>query len=318
MATQVLRAAETHATGRRRLREVWGDTMAIPLLQQATVLRNLGVPHIALRKMVSGAIVAAFVAVPLAVLFAVLLAPFGAMITMAAPWIFIAAAAIAYFSAGRWASVAALLPFVLVIVALQGLTAKSGVKLSISYFLGIAIGPQVADLFSVLSPADRTRTSRDRVRTFALAPYVKAWGGYFPNPLKVLDGPQTTWTLAAAAVSSATFVFSPVATTVLLGEIVGSRVKHAYQRLTTVLTARSAAASVSRRLSHEAIIATFVGLILVIGVWEGGVLGLLMVVTMGLLGGLLYRPLGFNTGVRFMGYYTAVLTVPELTKLLGA
>ena len=54
-----------------------GDTMATPLLQQATYLRNLGVPHIALRKMISGGIVAAFVAVPLAVLFAVLLAPFG-------------------------------------------------------------------------------------------------------------------------------------------------------------------------------------------------------------------------------------------------
>ena len=32
-----------------------GDTMATPLLQDANVLRNLGVPHIALRKMVSGA-----------------------------------------------------------------------------------------------------------------------------------------------------------------------------------------------------------------------------------------------------------------------
>lgn len=55
-----------------------GDTLATPLLQDANMLRKLGVPHIALRKMVSGAIVAAFVAVPLAVLFAVLLAPFGA------------------------------------------------------------------------------------------------------------------------------------------------------------------------------------------------------------------------------------------------
>src|SRR6476660_4818105 len=69
-----------------------GDTMAMPLLQQATFLRNLGVPHIALRKMISGAIIAAFVAVPLAVLFAVLLAPFGQYITQAAPWIFAVAA----------------------------------------------------------------------------------------------------------------------------------------------------------------------------------------------------------------------------------
>ena len=41
-----------------------GDTLATPLLQDADMLRKLGVPHIALRKMVSGAIIAAFIAVP--------------------------------------------------------------------------------------------------------------------------------------------------------------------------------------------------------------------------------------------------------------
>lgn len=379
-----------------------GDTMATPLMQDANALRNLGVPHIALRKMVSGGIIAAFVAVPLAVLFAVLIAPFGPTITKAAPWIFVAAAVlIAYFSPGRWASVAVLVPFVVLIIALQTLTAKYDVKLSISYFLGIAIGPLVADLFSVMSPHDRKRMTRDSVRTFQLAPDVKGWSGYFPNPLKVLDIAQTKWTLVTAGVSSATFVFSPVAMTVVLGEVVGSRIKHAYHRMTTVLSARNgvteatyiaealipliafglplspvaagpaaplfnapprftvdaasgtvnnlhtllnnweflgygmlsvliaglvsypfamnfarrAALFVSRRISHEAIIATFVGLIIVISVWEGGLLGLFVILTMGLAGGLLSRILGFNAGVQFMGYYTAVLTVPALLKL---
>jgi len=379
-----------------------GDTMATPLMQDANALRNLGVPHIALRKMVSGGIIAAFVAVPLAVLFAVLIAPFGPTITKAAPWIFVAAAVlIAYFSPGRWASVAVLVPFVVLIIALQTLTAKYDVKLSISYFLGIAIGPLVADLFSVMSPHDRKRMTRDSVRTFQLAPDVKGWSGYFPNPLKVLDAAQTKWTLITAGVSSATFVFSPVAMTVVLGEVVGSRIKHAYHRMTTVLSARNgvteatyiaealipliafglplspvaagpaaplfnapprftvdaasgsvnnlhtlmnnweflgygmlsvliaalvsypfamnfarrAALFVSRRISHEAIIATFVGLIIVISVWEGGLLGLMVILTMGLAGGLLSRILGFNAGVQFMGYYTAVLTVPALLKL---
>ena len=34
-----------------------------------------------------------------------------------------------------------------------------------------------------------------------------------------------------------------------------------------------------------------------------------------LMGGLLSRSFGFNTGVQFMGYYTAVLSVPALLKL---
>lgn len=379
-----------------------GDTMATPLMAEANYLRKLGVPHIALRKMISGGAIAALVAVPLSVLFAVLLAPFGDVIKQFSPWVFLCAALlIAYFSAGRWASVFTLVPFVLVIVALQSLTAQHGVKLGVSYFLGIAIGPLIASLFALMSPGERVRMKRDSVRVFSLSPDVKSWGGYFPNPLKVLDKRQTRMTLAIAAVSSATFVFSPVAMTVIMGEVVGSRIKHAYHRLTTVITARNgvteatyiaealipliafglplspvaagpaaplfnapprfsvdsatgeinnlhtlmssweflgygmlaviiailiaypfsmnfahrAASFVSRKVSHEAVIATFVGLILVIGMWEGGLLGLMVILTVGLLGGFLSRFLGFNIGVQFMGFYTAVLTVPALLAL---
>ena len=85
----------------------------------------------------------------------------------------------------------------------------------------------------------------------------------------------------------------------------------------TMNYAYRAASYVSRKISHEAVIATFVGLILVIGIWEGGLLGLLVIVTVGLLGGFLSRFLGFNIGVQFMGYYTAVLTVPALVALLA-
>lgn len=381
-----------------------GDTMAVPLMPQATFLRNLGVPHVALRKMISGGVIAAFIAVPLSVGFALLIAPFGRSVTSAAPWIFLAAALlIAFFSAGRWASVAALVPFVLVIVSLQTFTGTYGVKLGVSYFLGIAIGPLMADLVSVLSPKERLAMRRHELRTFNLAPDLKGWGGFFPNPFRILDATQLRWTAAAAAVTSATFVFSPVAMTVIAGEVVASRFRHAYQRATTVVSvrngvtestyiaealiplvafglplspvaagpaaplfnapprftvdganghvvnlhtmltsgeflgygmlavviatvvaypltmnyARGAAAFVARRISHEAIIATFVGLVLVIGLWEGQALGLLVILTIGLVGGMLYRILGFNTGVQFMGYYVAVLSVPALAKMIS-
>ena len=57
-----------------------------------------------------------------------------------------------------------------------------------------------------------------------------------------------------------------------------------------------AASFVARRLSHEAIIVTFAGLIVVISVWEGQLLEFLVIVTIALLGGLLSRRSGFNTG----------------------
>ncbi len=163
--------------------------MAVPLMQQATELpRNLGVPHIALRKMVASALIAALIAVPCSVAFALLIAPFGKQITSAAPWLFLVAAVlIARFSAGRWASVFLLIPFVALILALQAFTAGYGTKLSISYFLGIAVGPLVADLFSALSPAERTRMARAG-RAASRSPRGQGWKGYFPNPLKILDG----------------------------------------------------------------------------------------------------------------------------------
>ncbi|CRM69672.1 hypothetical protein H097_16511 [Pseudomonas sp. FH4] len=381
-----------------------GDTVATALLGDANYLRKLGVPHIALRKMITGGAVAALIAVPLSVLFAVLLAPFGGVIKQFAPWVFLCAAlAIAYFSAGRWASVLTLVPFVVVIVALQALTGHYGVKLSVSYFLGIAVAPLIASLFSLLAPSEREHMRRNEYRVFSLAPDVKGWSGYFPNPFKVINRRQVKVTAMAASVSSATFVFSPVAMTVIMGEVIGARIKQAYDRLTTVITARNgvtestyiaetliplmafglplspvaagpaaplfnapprfwvdnasgqvnnlhnllstwdflgygmlavivailvaypftmnfahgAAAFVVRKISHEAVIATFIGLVLVIGIWEGGLLGLLVIVTVGLLGGFLARFLGFNTGVQFMGYYTAVLSVPAIIALAG-
>ncbi|MFC8178847.1 tripartite tricarboxylate transporter permease [Rhodococcus sp. NPDC057297] len=379
-----------------------GDTMAVPLMREARLLRALGVPHIALRKAISGGLIAAFIAVPVAVLFATLLAPFADTVQSVAPWLFLVAAiGIAYSSPGRWAGVVALLPFVVLILGLKALTTNYDISLNISYFLGIAIGPLIADLFLVLGAPGRKEMGRRTPATVWLAPDVKGWNGYFPNPFRMLDRRQAGYVAATATASSATFVFSPVAMTVLMGELVGSRVRHGYHRLTSVISSRNgttestyiaealipliafglplspvaagpaaplfnappifttddgngnvdnvstaltnwefllyglaavaiagviaypfamnfahrAASLVVRFVSHEAIIATFAGLVVVISVWEGGVLGLAVTLTVGLVGGLLSRAFKIHAGVLFMGYYVAVLTVPAIIAL---
>ena len=115
-----------------------GDTMAVPMLKDASILRRLGVPHIALRKMISGAILAAFIALPISVGFATLLAPFAEHVKSWAPIIFTAAAVIiAYTSSGRWASVAVLIPFAFFIAGLNKMAIAGlgkGVFISIFYY----------------------------------------------------------------------------------------------------------------------------------------------------------------------------------------
>jgi putative tricarboxylic transport membrane protein len=218
-----------------------GDTTAVPLLDDATAMRRLGAPHIALRKALAGGFLAALISVPIAVGVASLLAPLAEPITAVAPYVFVVAAAfVAYFSPGRWASVVAIAPFALLVSALNGLASDQlGSSLSISFFLGIAIGPLVVDLLLSTSRSGRETLPRSGTRAVWLAPDVGTGSRWWPNPLRVLDRRQATITAVAAGATSTTFMLSPVAATVLTGEIVGSRIKHPYRRLSTLMAVKN-------------------------------------------------------------------------------
>lgn len=379
-----------------------GDTMAVPLMEEAALLRRLGVPHVALQKILAGGLIASFLAVPVAVGVASLIAPFADAITAAAPWLFLVAALlIAYFSPARWAGVAALLPFVVLVLGAGALADTYGAHLSTVFLLGIATGPMVFDLLCSLSPTLREQMRRDRPQAVRLAPDAEVQRSWFPNPFRVLDRTQVRWVLGSAAVTSTTFVFSPVATTVAVGEFVKRRVPHSYHRLTTALAVRNgvtqatylgetliplvafglplsplgasvaaplfsapprytideatgrvdnlhtmlepwqflvfglvamvvaaliaypfamryahaAAGWVARKVSHETVVATFTALLLVISVWEAGLLGLAVAAAVATVSGALIRLLKVPAGVLFMGYYVAVLSVPALVAL---
>lgn len=383
-----------------------GDTLAVPLMEEADRMRALGLQHLALRKAVAGGAIGAVISIPLAVLFAWILSPFGDFISSIAPWLFLlAAVAIAYSAPGRWRAVLALIPFVLLILGLQKFTGLFEVKLATSYFLGIAIGPMIFALVSMLLPRVRRAARSSSPANVYLAPDsngTNAKSLIYPSPFRFLDATQLKAISLSSAVSSATFVFSPVAMTVLMGEVVSSRVKQGYQRLTTAVAAKnattestymaeslipliafglplspvaagpaaplfnappvwetngetgvirnlstelstgeflifgllaafaavavaypfvmryahSAAKFVVTRVSHEAIIAAFTGLVTVVSLWEGGIIGLVVTLIVGLAGGALIKLARLHAGVLFMGYYVAALSVPGILAML--
>ncbi|QTD43162.1 tripartite tricarboxylate transporter permease [Sporosarcina sp. Te-1] len=215
-----------------------GDTTAVPLIDHANTLRRMGMPHIALRKMISGGIIGAFIALPTAVLLGQFLGQFADFFKSSSGLIFtIAAFLIAFFSKGKWASILAIIPFAFFIKGLDTLSFSILDKhLSITFFLGIAIGPMLSDIFIAASPSAKKAIVREKPNEYHLAPETKSWKGYFPNPFKILTGRQTAFTSVTTFISSLTFVFSPVGMTSLMGEIVGSRTKGAYKKSTTSLT----------------------------------------------------------------------------------
>ena len=219
-----------------------GDTTAAPMLEHANFMRRIGLPHIALRKMISGGIIGAFIALPIALLFAVFLSQFGTFFQDNAGIIFtLAAVLIGYVSKGRWVSILLIVPLALII---QGLNLVSttilGSGLSISFFLGIAIGPMLTDILLATSSSARPLIERKEKNEYKLAPEKKSWSGYFPNPFKVLTKKQTAAVGGTSFISSLTFALSPVGMTSLMGEIVGSRIKGQYKKSTTSLATMNA------------------------------------------------------------------------------
>ncbi|ASV67118.1 tripartite tricarboxylate transporter permease [Cytobacillus sp. FSL W7-1323] len=215
-----------------------GDTTAVPLIDHASALRRLGMPHIALRKMVSGGVIGAFIALPTAVLLGQFLGQFADFFKSASGLIFtLAAILIAFFSKGKWVSVLMIIPLAFFIKSLDVLSFSILDKhLTISFFLGIAIGPMFTDILFALSGNARQTIQRDRPKEYHLAPDNKSWAGFFPNPFKILTKRQTMQTTGTSFISSLTFVFSPVGMTSLMGEIVGSRSKGIYKKSTSSLT----------------------------------------------------------------------------------
>ena len=214
-----------------------GSTMAVPMVHNCSLAKRLGVPHIAMRKMAAGSIIGTLVAIPVAVGFALLLAPFGNMVKPYIGLIFtLGACMIAYMSRGKWGAVISLLPFAILIQGLQ-LVAKQGVgkTLFISIFLGITIGPMISEIFNVFIPKLRDLQMREKPNEIWLAPETKTGKSFFPNPFKVLTKKQNAYVIGASAIAACTFTFSPVGMTVMLGELIASRVKEFYNRITTTL-----------------------------------------------------------------------------------
>ncbi len=219
-----------------------GDNMAIPMLEASGKLRALGLPHIALQKMISGGVVALLLAVPISVAIATLIAPFGDVIrAWVGPIFTVVGLSLAFTSRGRWASVLLFLPYAIAMHALNAAAITvNGQGLSITFMLGMAMGPLFVDVLTALSPVSRDRLRAAGPREIWLAPEARIWSGNMPLPWRVLTTQQLTYVLVTSVVSAISFTFTAIGLTFLVGSITQSRVKGFYNKMTTALSTMNA------------------------------------------------------------------------------
>lgn len=219
-----------------------GSTMAVPMVFNCSIAKRLGIPHIAMRKMASGSLVGSLIGIPMAVGCASLLAPVGTMIQPYIGVIFtLGAVLIAFMSSAKWGAVVALLPFAFLIQGIQRLSVEAtGGTLFISIFMGITIGPMIAEIFNVFVPSMRDKQKREKPNEIWLAPDSKKKIALFPNPFKMLTRSQVKYAAGTSAAAACTFTFSPVGMTVMLGELIGGRKKELYDKVTSTLGVQDA------------------------------------------------------------------------------
>lgn len=376
-----------------------GSTMSVPMVRYTQLAKNLGIPHIAMRKLAAGSLVGSLISVPAAVALAYVLAPLGSFISPYTGLIFtIGAIIIAYMSSARWAAIISLVPLSFLIQGIQRLAVESvGHTLFISIFMGITIGPMISELFSVLVPKLRKAQQQDEINEIWLAPETKDDLPLFPNPFKLLTKRQRKTNSVVAVIGTAIFMLSPVGATVLMGEIVAGRSKSLYERITNTLSAQDATSNATylgglvipllafglplspvslgpaapifnappvftvdpihnlstylepwhyivfgiigifggamiaypvavkqgrkwtglmfKYVSHEALIGSFLGLIIMLSYYEAGFTGIFASLAIGLFGGLLNNLFEIHTGVQFMAYYASGFIVATLLGL---
>lgn len=219
-----------------------GSTMAVPMVRYSALGKSLGIPHVVMKKMAVGSLLGSFIAVPFAVLFSFILAPLGDVIGPYIGLIFtIGAVIIALMSNAKWAAVISLIPFSFLIQGFQRMATESvGKTLFISIFMGITIGPMISELFNVIVPGMRAKQMKDKPTEIWLAPDAKQNLGLYPNPLKLVTKKQRREIAITSVLSSAMFTFSPVGSTVMLGEIVAGRNKELYSKITSTVATQDA------------------------------------------------------------------------------
>lgn len=239
-----------------------GSTMAVPMVAGCSIAKRLGIPHVAMRKMATGSVIGTVVGIGVGIIAALILSPLGPFIATYSGQIFtICAIIIAYMSSAKWAAVIALIPFSILIQALQRISLETtGKTVFICIFMGITIGPMIYELFTVLVPEKRAQQAREQVSECWLAPESSRKKlPLIPNPFKQVTKKQLGVVTGLSALSTVTFTMSPVGMTVVTGEIAGGRCKELYDRISTRLAVQDGASN-----------ATYLGALLIPLIGLGG------------------------------------------------
>ena len=220
--------------------------MSTPMVEHAMTLKKNGLTDTSIRKIASGAIIGTIVSIPVSLLLANALVPFANVIKEYGDVVFvIGAILLALMSKNKWISLAAILPFALLIQGLRSLywevgAVAEGTNVFTSFFLAITIGPVILTLFELLNKDKRNGMKRYDKKSIHLKKQEE--GGKFPNPFKILTKKEIGYSVVASMIGCVTFILSPVGLTIFFGELFSSREKDPIKKASLAVSCMEALA----------------------------------------------------------------------------
>ncbi len=222
-----------------------GGVMSSPMIQHSLILKNEGKSAQIIKKMAVGSLIGALISIPLSLLLAKFLAPFGVYIKDMAPMLlFFGAIFLSLISKHKILSLVSIIPLAMLFMALRHLYWGIGIvpentNITTSFFLGITIGPLIISLFSLLNKEELEKVKVDKYKEIVI-PYDDT--SKTLNPFKILSKREIKSASVGAFLSSFLFVLSPVGLTILFGESLSNKIKDRVERASSAIVTMSALA----------------------------------------------------------------------------
>lgn len=223
-----------------------GGVLSSPMIEHALFLKNRGLSAVTIKKMAAGSLIGTVISIPISLVVANLLAPYGTIIQPYAPLLFVIGAIfLSLIGKNKILALLSIVPLALLFQSLRYLywgleVVPKETNITTSFFLGITIGPLIISLFSLLTKEGQESMLTDQPKYITLSE--KQTSKQTLNPLKILSKSEIKSASFAALVSNFFFVLSPVGLIILFGGAVGNRKKDLVEKATTSITTMSALA----------------------------------------------------------------------------
>ncbi len=221
-----------------------GGVMSTPMMEHALYLKEKGLAAVSIKKMATGAVLGTLVSIPVSLLLANVLVPFSTTLKAYSSLLFVLGAIfLALIGKNKILALISIIPLALLFQGLRELYWSIGAvpkdkTITISFFLGITIGPLIVDLLHLLNKNYNQTLPRYSKKEITLDDMKEKLS--VKDFFHTIDKKESVTSILVSLASNFLFVLSPVGLTILLGEMAAKSEKEPVKKAELAITSMSA------------------------------------------------------------------------------